>query len=70
MIHVSASASPTGNPEENILHFSLRGNETIKDFHALLDRALNCLPPDRHKDWVALSDNIHTFLSPKKQDER
>jgi len=62
MIHVSASLCPNGNPEEHILRFSIRGIETIKDFHALLDRALNCLPPERHADWVALSDNIHTFL--------
>ena len=60
MIQVNASRGPS--PEEDILHFSLRGKETIKEFHALLDRSLNCLPPEKHGDWVALSDRIHAFL--------
>lgn len=60
MIHINASRGPS--PEEDILHFSLRGTATIKEFHALLDRSLNCLPPDKHKDWVEASDRITGFL--------
>lgn len=60
MIHVNASRGPS--PEEDILHFSIRGAATIKEFHALLDRSLNCLPPEKHGDWITLSDRIVSFL--------
>lgn len=60
MIHVSASRGDT--PADHILHFSLRGTTTIQEFHALLDRSLNCLPPERHADWVKLSDRLYEFL--------
>lgn len=65
MIHVNASRGAT--PEENILHFSLRGDETIKQFQALLDRSLSCLPPEKHGDWVQLSDKLYEFLQPRQE---
>jgi len=66
MIHVNASRS--ADPTLSTLHFSLVGVETIKEFHALLDRSLNCLPPEKHKDWVTLSDRLHAFLNPPPQE--
>lgn len=63
MIHINASRGPS--PAEDILHFSLRGTSTIREFQALLDRSLNCLPPEKQGDWISLSDRIYMFLHPE-----
>ena len=69
MIHVRTSRAPSPDSQkENIIHFSLRGDETIAEFKALLDRALNCLPPQLHKEWVEVSDRIEKFLAPASED--
>jgi len=68
MIHVSVSRGDT--LADHVLHFSLRSTTTIQEFHALLDRSLNCLPPERHAEWVTLSDRLYEFLHSVNQSSR
>ena len=51
-------------PEEPSLQLILTSHEDISTFYNLLQRALNCAPPEKpdHKDWFALSDKLEKFL--------
>ena len=61
MIHVRTQ-SPDHN-DQPVLHLSLVGIATIEEFNTLLSRALNCADPQKHKDWVEVSDKLQVFIA-------
>lgn len=65
MIHVKPAASPEF-PQLASLQLALVSLETVKQFRAILDRALNCADPHEFATWIALSDKVNSFLAEHK----
>ncbi len=60
MIHVRTQRADLN--DQPVLHVSLVGIPALEQFDAILARALNCADPQKHKDWVELSDKLREFI--------